>query len=763
MRKVINQVTKKNKPRITRKKDLSSKFLYWLAVLSGVGFLGSICAGVLGIGVFIAFSSTLPSPTKLTNRPIEQSTKIFDRNGELLYSAFNDKNRTIINIDEVSPYILDATLAAEDADFYVHEGIDPFGMIRSVLINLTSSSLQGGSTLTQQVAKTALLTQDRTLTRKIKDVVLALQIERAYTKDQILQMYLNEVPYGGTTWGVEAASKTYFGKSANELNLAEAALLAGLPQRPSYYSPFTNPEAAINRQKYVLKLMHERGWVNRNGDRKTLTDQEYEDALNYNIEFAKIKGVLKAPHFVMYVLNILRDKYGEDYVQNRGLNVVTTIDLSLQEKYEQIVKEEVDKADSLGVGNGALVAIDPKTRQILAMVGSKDYFSEDYDGQVNVVVARRQPGSTLKPITYLAGLMKGYTASTVMYDVYTDFDRGEGLEPYSPKNYGGWGFRGPIQVRYALANSVNVTAVKMLDLVGIQTMVDLANNLGVKSLHYDPSKQGLALTLGGGEVELIDLANGYASLAAGGVAKDVSAILEVKDYKGNVIDQYFETKGVRVVDEGLAFIITDILSDNNARAPAFGTRSQLYIPNNKVAVKTGTSNDLKDNWTVGFTPDIAIGVWVGNNDGTSMNDRLASGLTGAAPIWNRAINEYIKDHPNKEFTKPENVTDAIVGSLSGMVPYEDKEERRVEYFIKGTEPKAKSEMFTRVKICKSDEIKDKVYITYTAEKPEWQKFVDSWVENKYKDDEDQLFLHMGPDFEKEKSLQRFDLDNCGDD
>lgn len=765
MKKVINAANFKGKkfnPVSFKKKGLAGMLLYWIAVLSGLGFLGTILASITLIFVFTAFSGTLPSPSKLTNRPIEQSTEIFDRNGELLYSVYNDKNRTLINIDQVSPDLIHATLAAEDSDFYTHEGIDPLGIARAVLETVTSRGLQGGSTITQQVAKNALLTSERTVTRKIKDVVLALQIEQSYKKDEILQMYLNEVPYGGTTWGAEAAAKTLFGKSAKDLTLAQAALIAGLPQRPTYYAPSRDPQTAKNRQKYVLKLMHERGWVDKDKKRHYITDEEYEKALAEPLVYAKIKGTLKAPHFVMYVLNYLRDRYGEEFVQNSGLRVTTSIDLKLQETFEQIINEEIDSAtkQKLGVGNASLVAIDPKTREILAMIGSRDYYSQDFDGQFNVATGKRQPGSTLKPITYLAGLMKGYTASSVMYDVYTEFDRGEGLEKYKPKNYGGWGFRGPIQIRYALANSVNITAVKMLDIVGISTMVKLANDLGIKSLNYDPSKHGLALTLGGGEVSLIDLTNGYSSLAAGGIYKDISPVLEVKDSKGLVIDKYMENKGIRVVDENLVWVISDILSDNGARSAAFGTGSQLNVKGNKVAVKTGTSNDLKDNWTIGFTPDITIGVWVGNNDGTPMNGRLASGLTGAAPIWNRAITEYLKTHPNKEFPKPENVVDEFVGTLSGMIPYAGEEDQRIEYFLKGTEPKAKSEMIWREKVCKKGKIEDKVYFIHKAEKPEWQKYIDSWIESTYKDDNDKLIKNMGPNYDKEKNPDKFKLDGC---
>ncbi len=763
--RVIHRAIKVKKAPKKRKTTFGEKILYVLAVLSGFGTLAVLIGSVSLIIIFTVFSSTLPSPTRLTHRDIAQSTKIYDRNDTLLYSVYDEKNRTLVKIDEVSPYVLQATLAAEDAEFYKHEGIDPLGIARSVFITLTRQGKQGGSTITQQVAKNALLTSERTIKRKIKDMVLALQIEKAYTKDEILQMYINEVPYGGATWGIEAAAKTYFNKSAKDLTLAEAALLAGLPQAPTRYSPFNNPDAAKARQKHVLWLMRNRGWIDRDGQHKYLSEEEYQNALNEPLTYAKFRGTIKAPHFVMYVLSILREKFGNDMVDNGGLSVKTSLDLPLQEEYQKYVADEVNNAQTkkYGFTNAGLVAIDPQTGQILAMVGSKDYFADDIDGQFNVTTGLRQPGSTLKPITYLTGFTKGYTASTVLFDVPTEFPTGPNQKPYKPKNYGGWGFRGPLQVRYALQNSVNVTAVKMLDLVGIQNMVNLANDLGIESLKYDPAKIGLSITLGGGEVKLLDLVHGYASLAAGGKYRDLSPVLEVKTSDNKVLYKQYNNDGRQVVDNKLVWILTNILSDNQARAAAFGTRSQLYIPKNKVAVKTGTSNDLKDNWTVGFTKDIAIGVWVGNNDGTAMNSRVTSGLTGASTIWNKAMTSWVEKHPNKEFPRPDGIVDEWVGKLSGMVPYEDKEERRIEYFVKGTEPKAKSPWFKRVKVCKDGKIKDKLYIEYKAQKEEWQPYLEAWIENKYKDDKDELYKYMGPDYEKEHNPDRFDLDNCDDD
>lgn len=760
MKKVITRAVNLEKNN-NRKSTKREKILYVVAFASGLFLLMTIIGSIFTVITFTAFSSTLPSPTRLTNRDIEQSTKIFDRNGELLYSVYESKDRTLVTIDEISPYIIEATLAAEDSEFYKHQGIDPLSIARSAYNTLVKEGTQGGSTITQQVAKNALLTQDRTIQRKIKDMVLALQIENSYTKDEILQMYLNEVPYGGSIYGVEEASKAFFDKSAKELTLPEAALIAGLPQSPTRYSPLSNPEAARNRQKYVLWLMKERGWIDREGVHHKLSEEDYNSALEQELEFAQFKGTIKAPHFVMYVLSLIREKYGEEVVNTSGLNVVTTLDLSLQDKFQEIVNNEVEtEGKRLGFSNGALVAIDPQTHEVLAMVGSKDYFAKDIDGQFNVTTGKRQPGSALKPITYLTALTQGYTASSVIYDVYTEFDRGEGQKPYTPKNYGGWGFRGPMQIRYALANSVNITAVKMLDLVGINNMVKMANSLGIKSLYYDPSKHGLAITLGGVEVPLLELTNGFATLGASGIYKDITPIFQIKTSDGTVLETANDSPGQRVVDERYVWILSDILSDNSARSAAFGSNSKLNIPGNKVAVKTGTTNDLKDNWTVGYTDKIAIGVWVGNNDGKEMNNSLASGLTGAAPIWHEAMKYYLSTNPHPEFTKPEGIESTWVGIESGMVPYDGKEDRRMEYFVKGTEPTAKSTIYQRVKICKDGDVKDRVYTVYEAEKPEWQVYVENWVRNKFKDNEDEMYMNLDPKYDMERDSDKFDIENC---
>jgi len=708
-----------------------------------------IVAGTaLSILIFSFYSVSLPSPSKLTNRNIEQSTKIFDRNGKLLYEIFTDKNRTLVELSDISPDLVHATLAAEDSDFYNHKGFDLVGIARAVYNTALHRSLQGGSTLTQQLVKKALLNDARTITRKIEELVLSLQIERRYTKDDILKMYLNEIPYGGTAYGIEAASQYYFGKSAKYLTLGEAALLAGLPQSPSYYSPFgANPEAAIERQHYVLWLMWNKGWVDKDGVRKYITEEEYQKAKDEPLKYASIDQGIKAPHFVMYVKSILSQRYGDSLVEHGGLNVTTSLDLDMQEQAQTIVKDEIDKSKYLDVRNAALVAIDPRNGQILVMVGSKDYFDTEADGNVNVALALRQPGSAFKPLTYVTAFEQGFTPSSVLFDVPTQFGGGAGQPPYAPVNYDGK-FRGPIQVRFALANSVNVPAVKMLKLVGIDNVLKTAKDFGITTLN-DPSRYGLSLTLGGGEVRLLELTNAYGVFASEGVYHELVSILKVTDSKGNVIDEVKDNPGRRVIDAGYTYLISSILSDNSARADAFGLNSALVVPSHTAAVKTGTTNDIRDNWTIGYTPSLVVGVWAGNNDNSPMAKGLASGITGAAPIWQKAMIAFLKDSKDESFDKPDNVVEEDVGKLSGMIPYEGAEDGRKEFFVKGAEPKTVSDWFLPLKVCKkddghfklekdcddSDKVKERIFIRMKAELPEWQDFVDSWIKDNIDDKE----------------------------
>lgn len=752
---------------VPKLKGLTSKKrkLLRIATFLATSTFTLLLVGIIGMFVLFAMLSPfLPDPNKLKERDSELSTKIMDRNGQILYEVYGEKNRTLIKFSEVSKDLVNATLSAEDSTFYEHQGFYVLGVVRAVWNRLKGQGLQGGSTITQQVVKNTLLSQERTLPRKIKEFVLALQIENRFSKEEILQMYLNETPYGGQNYGVYSASIAYFGKKPAELTLAEGAYLAGLPQSPTYYFPFSvDPYAGINRQKTVLKLMHDKGWVGSDKKRYMISDGEYNNALSQELKFLKVSRTITAPYFVFYVRQLLVDKFGEDAVESGGFVVTTSLDIKKQEIAEKVVKEEVEKAAYLAVGNAALTAIDPKTGQILAMVGSKDFFGDPFpkdcvpgttgenscifEPGVNVAIANRQPGSSIKPITYSALLSKGYTLSFPFMDVPTSFDRGEGLDPYKPVNYDG-NFRGPISLRKALGNSINVPAVKALKIVTLPTMLELAHNMGITTLR-DYNRYGLALTLGGGETKVLDMTNVFATLAAGGIHKSPVAILSVSDAKGNIIEKWRDNGGERALSIEVSYLISDVLSDDGARSDVFGPNSLLNIPEHRVAVKTGTTDDKRDNHTYGYTPSIAVGVWVGNNNNQPMNPNLASGITGAAPIWNRVMNEYLKDQPNEPFTKPDTIMEMDVDKLTGMLPYSDKDVRK-EKFIKGTEPTTKSPWYLKLEICKEDgrlandvcrednKTKTKNYIKITAELPEWQDDVDKWVKEKY-DGDDQYF------------------------
>jgi len=683
-----------------------------LTALASLILFFMVSGSVLALFAFAIFSKDLPSPDKLTNRRVSVSTKITDRNGKELYAVYRDVNRSIIKLSDLPPVLIDATLATEDAEFYQHGGFDLAGIARAVKNTIFYRNLQGGSTITQQLVKTALLTSERSIIRKIKELVLSIQIERIYNKDQILQIYFNEIPYGGTAQGVEAASELYFGKHASELTLTEAALLAGLPQSPTQYSPFgKKPQLARDRQRYVLTLMETKGWVTKEGKREFLPKDRAEAAKKTPLEYAKPGKGINAPHFSLYVKSLLEDKYGADLVQSGGLQVKTTLDLDLQKKMEKTVSEEVGKVQALKVGNGALVVMDPKTGQVLSMVGSKDYFGDSepsgctsgkdckFEGNFNAAVdAMRQPGSSIKPITYAVAFTRGLTPATMIMDVATTFPNGDGTN-YSPVNYDGV-FRGPISLRNALGSSINIPAVKLLKIDGLENFIKTAEDLGITTLN-DPRRYGLSLTLGGGAVPLIQMITAYSAFANGGTKVTPTAILEVKDSNGNVLESFHSETGLQVFSPQIAYVISNILSDNNARALAFGTGSLLNIKNFTVAVKTGTSNDKKDNWAIGYTPSIVIGTWVGNNDNTPMDPKLASGITGATPVWARAMKEYLAGKKDEPFVKPENIADMDVDQLTGMLPFEGQPTKH-EIFVVGTESKTISDMYQKIKVCRPD-------------------------------------------------------------
>lgn len=707
-----------------------------------VGFL------LVFFGSIVFFATQVPSPSDLSSREIASATKILDKNGELLYDIYDDQNRTPIKITDVPEHVKQATIAIEDKDFYKHSGFSVIGIGRAAIDSITSRKIEGGgSTLTQQLVKNALLTADQSFIRKMKELILAIQVERTYTKDQILEMYLNEIPYGGTAYGIEAASNLYFGKHASELTLAESALLAGLPQRPSVYSPYgTNPELAKERQSEVLRRMVEDGYI---------TKKQSDEARSQKMEYrtAKTQQGFKAPHFVLYVKAKLIEQFGDRLVEQGGLKVTTTLDYKLQEKAEEIVKKEIDKLNSSKIGNGAAVALDVKTGQILAMVGSKDYFAPSvpegciegdscvFEGNVNVVTRERQPGSATKPITYAKALEKGYTAAYTIMDVKTEFPGGAGNPSYNPVNYDGQ-FHGPVQLRYALGNSYNIPAVKTLALVGVKDVLDLGYRMGL--MNWEPTVEnvnsvGLSLTLGGRVVRLLDLTSAFGVLANKGQQVDPVSILKVTDNKGRTLYEFKPTEGRKVLDEGISFIISDILADNGARTAAFGPSSFLNIPGKTVAVKTGTTDEKKDNWTIGYTPSYVVGVWVGNNDNTPLDPRIASGVTGASPVWNLLMKEMLKDKSNEPFEKPGKVSQVEVDGLMGGKPHGGSPTRK-EYFVGGTEPTGESSAYQRAKVCRSnphrlandgEDAEDKDVIVLKEDDPtganKWQAGIDSWV------------------------------------
>ncbi|KKP60622.1 MAG: Penicillin-binding protein [Candidatus Roizmanbacteria bacterium GW2011_GWC2_34_23] len=594
------------------------------------------------------FIKELPSPYNIgkTNYPL--STHIYDRNNKLLYEIYREQNRTPVNLKELPVYVVQATIAIEDKDFYRHQGVAIFsGIIRAFKEMVINKNLQGGSTITQQLVKTALLTPERTITRKIKEVILALWTEKIYSKDKILEM-------------IEEASKTYFGKKAKDLTIEEAALLAGLPQAPSIYSPYMNPKAAQKRRSEVLTSMKNQGYIN---EELRVKSEELK------VEVLPPKTLIRAPHFVFYTKNQLENYFGIKTVEEGGLKVKTTLDYKIQEEAEKILKEELEKINYLNVTNGAILVTRPTTGEILAMVGSVDYYQQS--GAFNVTTALRQPGSSIKPIMYSLALQKGYTAASILDDSPVVFNIA-GSESYKPVNYDNK-FHGKVPLRYALANSYNIPAVRTLNNIGVNSFIDFATKMGISTWN-DKSRYGLSLTLGGGEVTMVDMAEAFGVLANKGYKIPINYFQTIKDNNGNVLREMTPFK-IKEIDPAIAYIISDILSDNFARIFAFGPGSSLEIPGYRVAVKTGTTNDKKDNWTIGYTPEFLVTVWVGNNDNTPMNPYLTSGITGASPIWNRTMSYLLKNYGsgNKWYEKPDNIVEK--NCYYG----------RKEYFVRGTE------------------------------------------------------------------------------
>jgi 1A family penicillin-binding protein len=611
-------------------------------------YLAILAAFVSG-GIILIWLTTveLPDINNFDNRIVSESTKIYDRTGKVvLFDVHGNIRRTIVPLDKISDHVKHATIAIEDSNFYNHNGIEPSAIMRAIFVNLKEGNLlggQGGSTITQQVIKNSLLTSDKKVTRKIKEWLLAPRLEKELEKDQILEIYLNEVPYGGTVYGIQEASRKFLGKDAVDLTLVESAYLSALPQAPTYFSPYgNNLEDLEARKNKVLRQMLENQFI---------TQSEYDEALQEVVTFEKLEDFgIKAPHFVMFIREQLEEKYGADAVEQGGLKVITTLDWELQKEAEEITKKHaLENAVDFDAENASLVAVDPKTGQILVMVGSRDYFDEEIEGNFNIATTERQPGSAFKPFVYAKAFSKGYRPETVVFDLSTEFSAvcSGGGSCYNPSNYDSK-FVGPIDLRHALAQSRNIPAVKVLYLAGLRDSLDLAKNMGLETL-TNTGQYGLTLVLGGGEVRPLDMATAYGVFANEGVKNDTTGILEVTDRKGNVLEEYKQNER-RVLDENVTRTISNILSDNTARAPLFGVNSLLNFGATDLAAKTGTTNDYRDAWIVGYTPGISAAAWAGNNDNRSMNKKTAGLII--SPLWAEFMRFAVSKYPAGNFVPP---------------------------------------------------------------------------------------------------------------
>lgn len=638
----------------------------WKEIIIDILIFG-FAAFIIVFSALLLWISTLEIPdlSAFDERRVLQSTKIYDRTGEVvLYDLNSDVRRTVVPLEEMSRNIKNATIAIEDDQFYNHFGIDIRAIIRAAVSNFKDGDLlggQGGSTLTQQVIKNSVLQRDKTLARKVKEAILSIKIERVLSKDEILEIYLNESPYGGTIYGVEEASNAFFGKSAADLSLPEAAYLAAIPQAPTYLSPYgTNRDALDRRQQLVLDRMRLNGFI---------TVEEHETAIETEVEFESqaVTGI-KAPHFVMYIIEQLAETYGEEALAEQGLRVITTLDWELQEEAEKIVAQKsASNTVKFNASNAGLVATDPKTGDLLVMVGSRDYFSEEIDGNFNVTLASRQPGSSIKPFVYATAFSKGYLPATILFDVPTQFSTS--CKPwemtsetpcYAPNNYN-HEFIGPVSMRNALAQSLNIPAVKTLYLAGLKDTLKFATDMGITTLD-DPERYGLTMVLGGGEVRLLDMTNAYGVFANGGLKATPRTILRIEDSQKNIIEE-FDVNTNRVVDENVAYLVSDVLSDNVARAPLWGNWSIVNFGDRDVAIKSGSTNNLRDAWIMGYSPNIAVGAWVGNND----NEAMGGGLSGliTTPMWREFMDIALEKLPNESFPQPQINTAGVKPVLRG--------------------------------------------------------------------------------------------------
>lgn len=659
----------------------------WFSKILSKGFLKNLpwpkigtwafrigAAGVLVIAfMFIYYSRQLPDPNRLLGRNVPESTKIYAKDESLIYEVHGEIKRTLINLDQISPDLKNATIAAEDKNFYNHSGISFTGLARSAIVDIIyREKRQGGSTITQQFVKNAILTRDKSFIRKLKEIIIAIELEARFSKDDILKMYLNEIPYGRNAYGIEAASLTYFNKRASELTLAESTYLAALPQAPSYYNPSgPNFEALQARQRYILNQMEEL---------KYITTEQKEAALNEQVVFQTIKTAITAPHFVQYVETYLAEKYGETTLQEGGMKVYTTLDPNLQKIAEEAVATGAAKNVAANGYNAALVAMDPKTGHILALVGSKDYFGESqpegcipgktclFEPNVNVATSLQQPGSSFKPYAYVTAFGRDfkYAPASMLMDVVTNFGN------YTPRNFN-LSENGPVSMRKALAGSLNIPAVKTIALVGEDKVTQTAKDLGIDAPFRDC---GLSLVLGGCDVKLVDHTAAYGVLANGGERVEKTAIIKVVSQEGQVLEEY-EEKKTQVLDPQAVYQLVNIMSDNTARSWVFGSNSPLQLGNRPVAAKTGTTQEFRDGWTLGFTPSLVAGVWVGNNNNTPMR---RDAVVTAGPIWNQFMKNALANTPIEEFQRPEGIRNVTVDVVSGLLPTQYTPETRSEVF-----------------------------------------------------------------------------------
>lgn len=655
-RPIGNQKTRR-KNKGTKKKNFKKIFSFLVFAFLILAFLGS--------AVLAWLNYSLPDPEKLLKREVAQSTKIYDRTGQtVLYEIFSEERRSLVKLEEIPQNLIDATLVTEDQEFFTHPGFDFKAIIRAILVDLIKGGkAQGGSTLTQQFVKNAFLTSEKTYQRKIKEILLAYKIEKEYSKEEILQMYFNEIPYGSNAYGAESAAQIYFNKSVKDLSLDECALLTALTKAPTYYSPYgSHQEELINRQKYIIQNLADKGYIS-----QEMAEQSKKiDTLEKIVP--RFEDIM-APHFVMYIKEILTEKYGQRMVEQGGLKVVTTIDVEKQKIAEQAIENQAEKNENrFNASNASLVGIDVKTGQILAMIGSKDFFNETIDGQVNVAIQPRQPGSSFKPVVYTTAFEKGYTPETILFDVETNFGPFGSGEDYIPKNYNEKYF-GPVTMRKALAGSLNIPAVKTLYLTGLSNVLNLAQRMGYTTL-ADQSRYGLSLALGGGEVKLLEHVNAFAALAREGKRIPYYSILKIEDSQGNILEQndLGPLVSQQVVSPQIARLTTSIISDNQSRAFVFGEENYLTLAERPVAAKTGTTNNFRDAWTLGYTPSLAAGVWVGNSNNQKMADG-ADGSQVAAPIWHEFMTESLKNTPVEKFNSPEPI-DVDKPILKGEMPGE---------------------------------------------------------------------------------------------